>query len=238
MKEPIVQRLPSHRTLGDLTVGEIAAALPGATAVFRRYGLDFCCKGNIALAQSAGQRGVALEEIEQALAALDSSCAATIVPSDTPALIAHIRSRYHDVHRWELPELIKLARKVEKVHAAHSRVPHGLADLLTRMEGELELHMMKEERVLFPTMMQAPVAMVAEPIAVMRHEHEDHGAHLERLEAITRHFTVPADACRSWQALYAGASKFADDLMEHIHLENNVLFPRFAAANAQSNVTR
>src|SRR5437899_3301599 len=130
MKDPIV--------LGDLTVGEIAANLPGATAVFRRYGLDFCCKGNIPLTQSAAERGIELKEIAQALAALDESCAASTAPSDTDALIAHIRSRYHDVHRRELAELIKLARKVEKVHAKHHQVPRGLAKLLARMEGELE----------------------------------------------------------------------------------------------------
>lgn len=232
MSDLIVQRLRNHLTLGDLTVGAIAASLPGATAVFRRYGLDFCCKGDIPLAQSADERGVALMEVEQALAALDASCAATTVPGDTRTLIAHIRSRYHDVHRRELAELIKLARKVEKVHASHRQVPRGLAKLLARMEGELELHMVKEEMVLFPAMLEAPAAILAEPIARMRHEHDDHGAHIAELEAITARFTVPNDACGSWQALYAGALKFADDLMEHIHLENNVLFPRFAAANS------
>jgi regulator of cell morphogenesis and NO signaling len=215
----------------QLTVGEIAAALPGATAVFRKYGLDFCCKGNIPLADSARQRGVNLVEIEQALASLDEQAARPTAPSGTRALIAHILTRYHETHRRELPELIKLARKVEKVHAAHAKAPRGLATELELMAGELELHMMKEEVMLFPAMAEAPAAMLAAPIACMRHEHEDHGLHLQRLEAITDGFTVPAGACRSWQALYAGMHKFVDDVMEHIHLENNVLFPRFAAAN-------
>lgn len=226
MNAPIAERSRSN-----LTVGEIAATLPGATAVFRKYGLDFCCKGNIALADSARQRGVDLAEVEQALASLDASSAAVTAPTETSALIAHIRSRYHEVHRQELPELIKLAHKVEKVHADHAKAPLGLAALLERMARELELHMMKEEVMLFPAMVEVPAAMLAAPIACMRHEHEDHGAHLQRLEAITERFTVPAGACRSWQALYAGAYKFADDLMEHIHLENNILFPRFYAAN-------
>ena len=232
MNGPIIQQPRS-----DLTVGEIAATLPGATAVFRKYGLDFCCKGDIPLVDSARLRGVDLAEIEQALDSLDASAVVIEAPNGTGALIAHIRSRYHDVHRRELPELVKLARKVEKVHAKHAKAPRGLADLLERMASELELHMMKEEIMLFPAMVQAPAAMLAAPIACMRHEHDDHGLHLQRLEAITDRFTVPADACRSWQALYAGAYKLAEDLMEHIHLENNVLFPRFSAAN-QSSVTR
>jgi regulator of cell morphogenesis and NO signaling len=226
MNMPIAERPRSA-----LTVGEIAATLPGATSVFRRYGLDFCCKGNVPLAESARLRGIDLAEVEQALASLEGSAVATTAPGETAALIAHILSRYHEVHRRELPELIKLAHKVEKVHAKHARAPHGLAALFERMARELELHMMKEEVMLFPAMAQVPAAMLAAPIDCMRHEHEDHGAHLQRLEAITEHFTVPIDACRSWQALYAGACKFADDLMEHIHLENNVLFPRFSAAN-------
>jgi len=215
-------------------VGEIAATLPGATAVFRKYGLDFCCKGNIPLVDSARLRGVDLAEIEQALASLDAPAAAMEAPSDTAALIAYIRRRYHDVHRRELPELIKLASKVEKVHADHAKVPRGLADLLERMARELDLHMMKEEVMLFPAMAAAPIGLLAAPIACMRHEHDDHGLLLQRLETITDRFTVPRGACRSWQALYAGACKLADDLMEHIHLENNVLFPRFS----QSSVTR
>ena len=221
----------AERSRSNLTVGEIAATLPGATAVFRRYGLDFCCRGNVPLANSARLRGVDLSEVEQALASLESSSVATIAPSETSELVAHILSRYHEVHRRELPELIKLAGKVEKVHAKHARAPHGLAALLERMARELELHMRKEEVMLFPAMADVPAAMLAAPISCMRHEHEDHGAHLQQLEAITDRFTLPIDACRSWQALYAGASKFADDLMEHIHLENNVLFPRFSAAN-------
>ncbi|MDP1963797.1 MAG: iron-sulfur cluster repair di-iron protein [Reyranella sp.] len=223
MNMPLTER--PHR---DLTVGEIAAALPGATAVFRRYGLDFCCKGNVLLADSACLRGVDVAEVEAALASLDPAAVDTTMPDDTAGLIAHILSRYHEVHRHELPELIELARKVEKVHAERARMPCGLADLLQRLSGELETHMMKEEVMLFPAMAQAPPGMLAAPISCMRHEHEDHGAHLQRLEAITDRFTVPADGCRSWQVLYAGTAKLADDLMQHIHLENNILFPRFS----------
>lgn len=211
-----------------LTVGEIAATLPGATAVFRRYGLDFCCKGDVPLADSARQRGIDVAEVEAALSSLDATVAGATVPDDTAGLIGHILSRYHEVHRRELPELFELARKVEETHAKHARVPHGLADLLERMAAELETHMIKEEIILFPAMTQASPGMLSAPISCMRHEHDDHGAHLQRLAEITGRFEAPADACRSWQALYAGVAKLSDDLMQHIHLENNILFPRFA----------
>jgi regulator of cell morphogenesis and NO signaling len=214
------------------TVGEIAANLPGATAVFRRFGMDFCCKGNVALAESARERGVALADVERALAALDTGVPSAAAPQESQALVDHIVSRYHDTHRRELPELIQLARKVEKVHAKRSDVPHGLADLLERMSIELQQHMAKEELILFPAMKQSAAAGLDMPIARMRHEHDDHGAHLRELDRLTNGVTVPADGCRTWQALYAGIAKLVDDLMEHIHLENNVLFPRFSAVES------
>ena len=213
------------------TVGEIAANLPGATAVFRRFGMDFCCKGNVALADSARERGVDLADVERALAALDSE-ASSGAPHESAALVDHIIARYHDTHRRELPELVQLARKVEKVHAKRSDVPRGLADLLERMSVALQQHMTKEELILFPAMKQSMAAGLDMPIARMRHEHDDHGAHLRELDRLTNGITVPADACRTWQALYAGLAKLVDDLMEHIHLENNVLFPRFSAVES------
>jgi regulator of cell morphogenesis and NO signaling len=212
------------------TVGEIAAALPGATAVFRRFGMDFCCKGNVPLEVSARQRGVDVAEVEQALLALDGAIDGEIAPPATPALIDYILARYHEIHRRELPELIRLARQVETVHAGKPGVPTGLASLLERMRSELEQHMCKEELILFPAMKrQAPGQMLAAPIGCMRHEHDDHGEHLRELDVLTGGITLPTGACRTWQALYAGLAKLNEDLMQHIHLENNVLFPRFSA---------
>ena len=92
--------------------------------------------------------------------------------------------------------------------------------------------MAKEELILFPAMKQSMAAGLDMPIARMRHEHDDHGAHLRELDRLTNGVTAPADACRTWQALYAGLAKLTDDLMEHIHLENNVLFPRFSTVES------
>lgn len=149
-------------------------------------------------------------------------------PEDTNGLIDHILVRYHQTHRRELPELIRLARKVESVHRDHTAAPRGLADELELMSGELDTHMQKEEEVLFPMMRQAPDGQpLGPPMTVMRAEHDDHGGHLHRLEAITDGFRVPDGACRTWQALYSGTAKLVDDVMAHVHLENHVLFPRF-----------
>ncbi len=218
-------------SLRSRTVGEIAATVPGATAIFRRFKLDFCCGGDVALADAANDRGIAVADVEQALAALAEVEDAAPAAQETGELIDHILARYHETHRRELPELIRLARKVEAVHAERPDAPRGLADTLQEMLGELEVHMRKEELILFPAMRHfADGGGLDGPIAQMRHDHDDHGAQLQRLEEITGNFTLPEGACRSWQALYAGAAKLADDVREHIHLENNVLFPRYEAA--------
>jgi regulator of cell morphogenesis and NO signaling len=204
-------------------IGEIAAALPGATAVFRRRKLDFCCGGAVRLADAVAPE--ALPAIEAELAALAPG--APEAPEETGALIDHIIARYHDVHRSQLPELIRLARRVEAVHRDHPGAPHGLADLLTRIGWEMEDHMVKEEQGLFPMLRTGHGAAMA--IGLMRDEHDDHGARLRELEAIAHGHEPPEGACNSWRALLAGTGRFAEDLMQHIHLENNVLFPRFDA---------
>lgn len=207
------------------TVAEIAAALPGATAVFRRHKLDFCCGGGMPLATAAFTRGVNLAAVEVELASLVPVAAA--MPQRTEDLIALIEERYHATHRREIPELIRLARRVEAVHGDKPAVPHGLTALLEEMGSELEAHMHKEEQVLFPLMRRGGHPMIAHPIEAMRLEHDDHGVQLRRLEELTNGCVPPEGACNTWRALYAGTRKLADDLMEHIHLENNVLFPRF-----------
>ncbi len=214
-------------SLRNRTVGELAATMPGATAVFRKFRVDFCCHGDTALDEAARQRGIDVDDVERELRALDASSAALPESRETGWLIDHILARYHETHRRELPELIELARKVEAVHTDHRQAPRGLAVLLKQMQGELEVHMKKEELILFPAMRRRSGGGLDAPIAQMRHDHADHGEHLQRMREITNGFAQPEGACRSWQALYIGAAKLADDLTEHIHLENNVLFTRY-----------
>lgn len=214
-------------SFADRPLGEIATGLPGATAVFRRHRLDFCCGGGQTLAEAAGRRQLPIARIEAELAALDAG-AATRAPTDPQALIAHILTRYHEVHRRELPELIRLAERVEARHREHPQVPAGLADMLREAADELELHMQKEEQVLFPLMQRGGHPMLLHPIAQMRSEHDEHGERLRRIEALSNDAVPPPDACPTWRALYVGLDKLGDDLMAHIHLENNLLFPVYA----------
>lgn len=209
----------------DMTVGEIAARLGGATAIFRKSGIDFCCGGNVSLSEAARQRGANLEELEEALATLN--LCPPEVPQGTSALVDYILHRFHEKHRRDIPELIKLAKKVEAVHREHEKVPKGLAMLLVQAQQELEAHMQKEEQILFPSMVANYSGGLDMPIFVMRKEHEEHAGIIRELEQVTSGFSLPGGACRSWQALYAGTECFVYELKEHIHLENNMLFPRF-----------
>lgn len=204
-------------------VGQIAATVAGATALFRRHKIDFCCGGNVPLASAAAGRGIDALSLSQELAALGGHD--TDLPSQTPELIRHIVTRFHDTHRRELPELIKLARRVEAVHKDRPEVPAGLADLLAETEASLTSHLAKEENFLFPFMQTGLVPNG--PIAVMRGEHNDEARHIRALQEVTHGFAPPPDACNTWRALYTGVEKFATDLTEHIHIENNILFPRF-----------
>ena len=209
------------------SLGEIAVSLPGATAVFRRHKLDFCCGGAEILETAARRKGLDPAPIAAELAGLAPE--ASTLPDSVEGLVGHIVERYHATHRRELPELRKLAARVEAVHAGHPDVPAGLADILTRLQSELESHMAKEEQVLFPLMLAGGHPMIAHPIAMMRHEHDTAGEDLGEVTALTHDMTPPEGACNSWRALYAGLAKFAEDLTEHVHIENNILFPRFEA---------
>ena len=207
-------------------IGQIAVELPGATAIFRRLKLDFCCGGQIPLAQACAQKQLDTAAVLQELARLDRpSHEAT--PESPNAMIDHILTRFHAVHREQLPELIRMARRVEAVHRDSPHVPHGLAKHLESMEAELLEHMEKEETALFPVLRQGIQSGIEVPIQVMRDEHTGHGEQLERLMALTNDANPPPGACNTWRALYAGIGQLSDDLINHIHTENNLLFPRF-----------
>lgn len=209
------------------SLGDIAVSLPGSTAIFRRHKLDFCCGGSESLERAALKKGLDLTPIEAELACLSPEQSS--IPESVEDLIGYIFERYHQVHRREMPELRNLASRVEGVHADHPAVPAGLSDLFARMQAELESHMQKEEQVLFPLMLAGGNPMIVHPIDMMRHEHDEHGEQLRALAALTGDMTPPDRACNSWRALYAGLAKLAEDLTDHIHIENNILFPRFEA---------
>ena len=207
-------------------IGQLACALPGSTRIFHQHKLDFCCGGHKTLREAAEKRGVNLQTLVDALSPLQSLGASDRDWRAAPAseLIDYILRRFHERHREDVPELIRLARRVEEVHGERPDCPTGLADHLEGMFEELLSHMMKEEQILFPMLLEGNDPMARSPIAVMRSEHDQHGEALAGLENLTNDMTEPADACNTWRALYAGLRQLREDLMQHIHLENNILF--------------
>ncbi|WP_199258159.1 iron-sulfur cluster repair di-iron protein [Paracoccus binzhouensis] len=211
------------------TVRDIAAKLPGAAGIFRDADISFCCGGELSLADAARKAGLDLAALTARLQALIDR-AAQDAPADTAGLIAHILDRYHATHREELAFLIQLANRVEMVHGDHDEAPLGLTEALILLQGELDAHMTKEEKVLFPAILQGIGATLAGPIQVMQQDHADTSELLRRIEHVTNGLRLPVGACGSWTALYTGLRKLCDDVVAHIHLEETILFPRALAA--------
>ncbi|MFS2125338.1 iron-sulfur cluster repair protein YtfE [Pseudomonas sp. Pseusp97] len=212
--------------LTDRTLSDLAFSLPGSCALFHDYKLDFCCAGQRSLGEAADEQGLDAQRIAaelQSLPPANDQIDWRLTSNDQ--LIDHILERYHKVHREQLPALLPLAERVESTHAAHPQCPTGLTAHLKKMQEELEWHMCKEESVLFPWLRQGvPLTHVQGPIGVMRHEHDEHSQSLAALADLTDDLTVPADGCNRWRRLYSGLEELRRDLMQHIHLENNLLF--------------
>ncbi len=210
------------------SLAQIAIDSPAAPGVFLRHGLDFCCHGQRSLVEACNEKGLdphaILGELENAAA--PQGVAARLKDSPLPEIVDFILERYHAALRRDLPGLIDLAAKVERVHADKATCPRGIASHLADVLAGLESHMAKEEQILFPLIRSGRGSMALMPIKVMMAEHEDHGEGLRRTRQLTGDLVPPPEACTSWRALYAELSRLEAELMEHIHLENNILFPR------------
>ena len=214
-------------------VGEIAAAHPLATRVFARYGIDFCCGGGMSLRRACSDRGLAveavLEEIHGEVGTVEE-LGINWLQEPLSSVIDHILSAFHEPLREELPRLEEMARKVLRVH--REKDPERLStimDLVASLRCELEDHMLKEERILFPMIVDGRGGEAGAPVSVMEQEHLAASEALAALRHLTNDFQVPEYACNTWRALWAGLESLDRDLKEHIHLENNILFPRALA---------
>lgn len=213
------------------TLGDIAATNPSATRVFLRHKIDFCCGGQRTLADACDEAnldaGQIANEIQQEASRNDNLDSWTSRPLDD--LADHIEVHYHQALRRDLPPLIDAARRVERVHASKPAVPAGLAEHLTAFWTEMQSHMQKEEQALFPMIRRGGRGQaVYMPVRMMQQEHDQHSHSLARIRQLTGNLEIPEHACATWTALYDGLTKLEEELMHHIHLENNVLFLRAA----------
>lgn len=208
----------------DQFLGELAIKIPMATEIFRKHRLDFCCGGKQTLKEACEKKQINLESIVTELGHLEEK-ENFFEGMPLPALTQFIVKRYHEDLRKRIPELLQLAKKVEAVHADHPLAPKGLFDVLSEFHANMLLHMMKEENVLFPLIESGRGSMAMMPVKVMTLEHDSHGRELELIRSKTNDLIPPEDACTTWKALYKGLQKLEEELMDHIHLENNILFP-------------
>jgi len=222
------------------TVRELAVELPHATRVFEKLGIDYCCGGGKSLEQACAAASVPVEQVLESLQ--------TPAPPDTEgewntaplqSLIEHILARHHAFVRAEIPRLEALLAKVNSVHAERHPELGQIQDSFRGLGQELLMHCMKEEQILFPYIIEMEQTLaqrrpvrppmfgtVRNPVQMMMMEHDSAGAVLRAIRQASSGFTAPEDACISYQTLYRALADFEADLHQHIHLENNILFPR------------
>lgn len=225
------------------TVREYAVEMPAATRIFENLGIDYCCGGHQSLADACAKAGVAVDGVLDSLKKLETSepnsDAGEWQSAALSELITHIVEKHHVFTRAELERLDALLQKVCGVHGQNHPELFDIQTEFKKLRGDLEPHMLKEEYVLFPyiTLLEqtkvqnappptAPFVTVRNPVRMMMSEHDAAGDILRAIREASSDFKVPADACISYQTLYRALNELEADLHQHIHLENNILFPQ------------
>lgn len=229
-------------TLKELTVGQIVAEDYRTAQVFRSFGLDFCCGGNKSVEEACSRKGVDLNEVNAALEGLNNtgSNQSNYNEWSLDFLIDYIVNNHHSFVRSKLPEIEFYANKVAKVHGERHPELVEIYQLFMKLKDEITDHLNKEEQILFPyvkelveaeeenyTLADRPhFGTAANPVAMMEAEHEEAGGIMEQIEELSNNFTPPEDACATCRVLFQNLEGFQDDLHKHVHLENNILFPK------------
>lgn len=230
----------------ETTVRDVALNIPESTRLFEKLKIDYCCGGNKPLAEACASAGVDLDNVMELLAGVQQSDskiegAEAFRNFSPPELITHILDTHHVFTKTEMDRLQPLVDKVLSAHGGnHPELVH-VAELFTQLCADLRPHMFKEEQILFPYIVAmadaadqkravpfAPFGTVNNPIRMMMREHDTAGDILRELRAVTSDYKVPDGVCLSYQTLYQALENFEKDLHQHIHLENNILFPKAA----------
>ncbi|UEG48853.1 iron-sulfur cluster repair di-iron protein [Ferruginibacter lapsinanis] len=243
----------SKKILGenDQTLGEIAAKDLRKAQVFKKYGLDFCCGGKKTVKEACAEKGLDVTKVEQELQQADRLPSSRPIPYgdwNLDFLADYIVNTHHSYVRKTLPDIKTYANKVMKVHGSHHPELIRINQLVEEIYAELTAHLVKEEKVLFPYIKElvfsvnsiqplhaAHFGTVQNPINLMEMEHELVGKHLDEIRKISNNYLLPEDACASYSLLYRMLDEFEEDLHLHIHLENNILFPKALKIEKQLN---
>jgi regulator of cell morphogenesis and NO signaling len=224
------------------TVRELAVEVPNATRVFEKFGIDYCCGGKKPLAEACGAAGLQVSEVIRALESAAPTAASSGRDISTGSLVElmdHIVTTHHKFTREEIARLKALLEKVCSAHGKNHPELSAIRETFLGLAQELMLHLMKEENILFPYIARMeealaknravpppPFGTVQNPVRMMTQEHDGAGEALRRIREASRNYSAPEDACISYQTLYQALAAFEADLHQHIHLENNLLFPR------------
>ena len=226
----------------DETLGQIAAKDLRKAQIFKKYGLDFCCGGKKTVKEACAEKNLDVTKVEQELQHADQLPSSRPIPYgdwSLDFLADYIVNTHHSYVAKNLPDIKTYAEKVMRVHGSRHPELVRIHQLVEEIYTELTAHMAKEERVLFPyikelvaaakntvPMSAAHFGTVQNPINMMEMEHEMVGKHLEEIRSLSNNYLLPADACASYSLLYRLLDEFEEDLHLHIHLENNILFPK------------
>lgn len=227
-----------HELTTASTVGDIVAHDLRSASVLARHGIDFCCGGRRPLDEACRERGVDPDAVMRELDALGRTPTVDATTWPLDRVIDHILDTHHAYVRRQIPALRALTQKVVAAHGTRHPEVGTIARVFDDLGSELERHMEKEEQILFPyvrAMAAArlgrgrlpanPFGTVRNPIRMMEIEHSDAGDDMRAIRQLTDDYQAPDDACATWRACYTELAEFERDLHEHVHLENNVLFP-------------
>jgi len=229
-------------TISNNTIGSLVAANFKAASVFQKFGIDFCCKGNMTISEACAGQNLDKEKVEQeVLSVLASNEKGAIDYNSWPIelLADYIEKTHHRYVTEKIPELNIFLKKLCTVHGERHPELLNIYEHFLDSAEELTIHMIKEENILFPyirSMVKAensqseidkpPFMTVQNPIAMMMKEHDTEGGRFREISKLSNGYTPPADACTTYKVAFAMLKEYEEDLHTHIHLENNILFPK------------
>jgi regulator of cell morphogenesis and NO signaling len=231
--------------LNGTTIKSIVTSDYRAAAIFEKYSLDFCCKGGVTIDQACSEKNIDASSVYAELAQL-----ANATPGNAPhyadwpidELIDYIVNVHHKYVRESIPVIFAHTQKVATVHGANHSEVIDIARHFETVAADLSNHMMKEERMLFPyikslvmakrngsTLAPPPFGSAQNPIRMMEAEHRAAGDELYTVRSLSSNYAPPGDACTTYRVSYQELQQFEQDLHQHVHLENNILFPKAIA---------
>lgn len=222
----------------EKSIGRIAAEDYRKALVFKKFGLDFCCGGKKTLEEAAKEKGIDKSAIQQELDLVDQETDDSkqdFINWEMSTLVDYIINRHHQYVKDRLPEINSVLHKVVNVHSEGHPELVELYQNFTWMAEDLLGHLQKEEQVLFPYIKELDKSLrnytpenpaIKSAVRMMEEEHETAAEYLENMRKISDDYTIPPGACGSYRMVYALLNEFDEDLKQHVHLENNILFPK------------